>query len=119
MKDSDKTLAASILSLEEALLQPEVRQCAEKIESLLSGDFFEFGSSGCVYRYITGDTFPPVAGHTITDFRVTELAPGCVLATYSITLGQDKEAKFSLRSTIWKKIDGQWKAIFHQGTLAL
>lgn len=45
MNDSDKALAARMLSLEEALLQTEVRQCAEKIESLLSGDFFEFGSS--------------------------------------------------------------------------
>ena len=118
MKDSDKKLAACILSLEEALLQAEVRQCAEKIESLLTGDFFEFGSSGRVY-YTEGDTFPPVAGYTITDFRIAELSPQCVLATYNITLGQDKEAQRSLRSTIWKKIDGQWKVLFHQGTPAL
>ena len=119
MKDSDKALAACILSLEEALLQAEVRQCAAKIESLLSGDFFEFGSSGRVYRYTKGDTFSPCAGYTIADFHVVELSPECVLATYSITQGQGEEAKHSLRSTIWKLLGGHWKAVFHQGTLTL
>ncbi len=119
MLDSDKTLAACILSLEDALLQAEVRQCAAKIESLLSGDFFEFGSSGSVYRYTKGDAFAPVDGYQITGFSVAELSPECVLATYSITLSQGERAKRSLRSTIWRKSEGQWKAVFHQGTPVL
>lgn len=116
MIDSDKALAACILSLEEALLQAEVRQCAEKIESLLSGDFFEFGSPGRVYRYSKGDTFPPVYGWSMDDFRVTTLTDSCVLATYRITMAAQEGEKRSLRSTIWKAFDGQWKAVFHQGT---
>ncbi len=75
MSDSNKQLTACLLSLEEALLQAKVRQCAARIESLLSGDFFEFGCSERKYRYEKGDTFVPIAGYTIADFNVAELSP--------------------------------------------
>jgi hypothetical protein len=109
-------LKGHIQSLEEALLDPAIRQSAERIESLLSGDFFEFGSSGRIYHYRKGDTFPPAPSYSIADFSVAELSAECILATYKITLGQGEEAKRSLRSTVWKQLNGQWKAVFHQGT---
>ena len=116
MTGSPNTLAAHILSREEALLDPAMRQSPERIESLVSGDFFEFGSSGRIYRYHRGDTFPPVTGYTITDFSVTELSPGCVLAAYQIRLDTGQGVKTSLRSTLWRHTEDGWKAVFHQGT---
>jgi len=105
-----------IRALEEALLDPAIRQSAEQIESLLSGDFFEFGSSGRIYHFNKGDTFPLVYGYEITDFAVTELDPDCALATYKIGLDTIDGVRSLLRSTIWRRFDDQWKAVFHQGT---
>jgi hypothetical protein len=109
-------LSARIRTLEEALLDPAIRQSAERIVSLLSGDFFEFGSSGHIYRYRQGDTFPPINGYEMTEFSITEMSPDCALATYRIVLNPGEGAKSSLRSTVWKLIGDQWKAVFHQST---
>jgi hypothetical protein len=50
--DMEKSLLEKqIFDLECLLLQPFVRRSAEKIAELLAEDFFEFCSSGKVYRY--------------------------------------------------------------------
>jgi hypothetical protein len=50
--------------------------------------------------------------------RTSVLAPGVVLATYRLAWSEGgyEAPKQSLRSSIWKLIEGRWQMVFHQGT---
>ena len=117
-------LKDNILELETKLLKSEVRKCADAIEELLTDDFTEFCSSGKVYNYKKGDIFQNENDNSedfgmIIDFNISKLSESCILATYKLIksneLNEDK--KYSIRSSIWKYIDGNWKMFFHQGTI--
>jgi hypothetical protein len=109
----DEALGRHILDLELLLLDPKVRQSAQKISELLTDDFTEFTSSGKIYRYHRGDIFVAPAQGEIKDFSVRVLSPGCVLATYRFVRS---DGSVSLRSSVWQRASGQWKMTFHQGT---
>ncbi len=112
-----------IYSLEEKLLESDTRRSAEKIAELLSEDFFEFCSSGNIWYYNVNDIIDSNVNENtikweIKDFKVKLLADGLVLATYKVIKNDKKiaEKKYSLRSSIWKYLNGKWKMVFHQGT---
>lgn len=112
-----------ILKLENDLLNPEIRKSVEKTSELLSDGFTEFCSSGNIYRYIQvqaveeGTNLQELDGE-ITDFEINQLSEDCVLATYKLIKHNElnENKKYSLRSSIWKCFEGNWKMIFHQGT---
>jgi hypothetical protein len=115
MRDDRPKSAQLIRSLEEQLLRPEVRTSAERLAALLADDFTEIGSSGRVYdkqqiidqlQYEERQEPQP----TLRDFFARWLAADLVLVTYSIVESQ------TIRSSIWKLIDGRWQIVFHQGT---
>lgn len=113
-----------ILQLETDLLKSEVRKCAEKINNILANDFIEFTSSGVEYHYKNGDVFQELNDMNqlyweISDFNIKELCEDCILAMYKVIKHNElnENKKYTLRSSIWKCIDGKWKMIFHQGTL--
>lgn len=109
-----------ILKLEKELLKPEIRKSPEKLRELLSEDFIEYCSSGAVYKYNINDTFfEENVSFELKDFNSRELSKDCVLATYTIDKIYHKNnvIKRSIRSSIWKLYDGNWKMLFHQGTL--
>jgi hypothetical protein len=111
-------LAAQIRELEERLLEPEVRASAEELALLLADDFLEFGSSGRTWgKQQVLDALPRQRGvrFSIRDFQVRSLAPGVALATYRAALLNNGTA-YSLRSSIWRLEDDQWRMTFHQGT---
>ena len=84
--------------------------------NLLSDNFFEFGSSGKVL-YKDEDISEATLGivkMTMSDFEIHSLSEEIVLATYRIY--NELNNQHSLRSSIWKLVDGQWKMHFHQGT---
>jgi hypothetical protein len=58
----------------------------------------------------------PPAQCFLTHFKTLVLAPGVVLVTYRA--GRQHGSEASLRSSIWKRIDGRWQMLFHQGTVA-
>lgn len=110
--------------LEERLLQPEVRLSTEAVADLLADDFIEFGSSGQVFnkqQVIVGLQQESPARRSLMQFNTTVLAPGIVLTTYRAvqyrSLGESPI--YTLRSSIWKLIDGRWQMVFHQGTLTV
>ncbi len=110
-----------ILKLENKLLLSEVRGSAQRLGEILSPGFFEFGSSGTVYQFNEGDTFPGFPPHIrveIIDFCITPLAQSCVLATYTCVKHNEQSGEIgrSLRSSVWRETSGVWKIIFHQGT---
>ena len=109
----DETLRSHILQLEQSLLSLTVRQSAQRVGELLSEDFMEFCSSGKIYRYHRGDIFITPAPGEIIDFSIRLLSPDCVLAVYRLVRDGGTG---SLRSSVWQRIDGVWKMVFHQGT---
>ncbi|WP_291648375.1 DUF4440 domain-containing protein [Clostridium sp.] len=108
-----------ILEREKELLKPEVRKDKERIRELLSEDFIEFCSTGEIYKYKASDIFyEENIFFEISNFNLNQLSEDCVLATYMVLKkhGVNNDEKPSIRSSIWKCINGNWKIIFHQGT---
>jgi hypothetical protein len=114
-------VADELLALEQRLLMPDVRRSRDAVAPMLADNFAEFGSSGHVYdkegvmRALQDN---PSMSAAISDFKVTNLAPDTVLATYRVTrqaLPQAPQSQ-SLRSSIWQRIDGRWQLVFHQAT---
>ncbi len=115
---------SSLKNLEEKLLDPRIRKCPDELTLLLADEFTEIGSSGKIYTkqsVIEGmlrDT--QVSHYVIFNFKQLILAPDVVLVTYQLNRCNQniKEAVCcSLRSSIWKIVDNQWRMVFHQGTL--
>ncbi|HUW84615.1 MAG TPA: DUF4440 domain-containing protein [Phycisphaerae bacterium] len=119
--ETQSSLEEQLRVLEERLLQPEVRRSAEALGDLLADEFVEFGSSGRVFSKqdaVEGLPHAPTVRITLSDFKATLLAPGVALATYRAVKHDEPKAemKHSLRSSIWKLLDGRWQVVFHQGT---
>ncbi len=115
-------LTALIRQLEQRLLTPGVRRSAQEVAGLLADEFIEFGSSGRVFdkQQVIDSLQGEAAAHwSLTHFKTSLLAPGVVLATYRATYHSSAGAPPvpSLRSSLWKWIDGRWQMVFHQGTL--
>jgi hypothetical protein len=110
-----------LCELEERLLQSGVRESAGGVGALLAEDFVEFGVSGRVFdkrqTIANLQTEPPVR-RSLTDFKATQLAAGVFLTTYlAIRYGvSGEQPSYSLRSSIWRLIDGRFQMQFHQGT---
>jgi len=116
------SLAEQLLECEKKLLDPSLRRNPEKLASLLDDDFVEFGSSGRTYdkKQVLHQLSRQVPAQvTIEEFRVVELTPSVVLATYRARAesADGKSQKYSLRSSIWVERADGWKMVFHQGTL--
>lgn len=110
------TLKEQILQLEQKLLEPEIRTSKEELATLLADDFFEFGSSGKVLykdENINEMTLGEVRMQ-LTDFEIHPMSEEIVLTTYRIY--NELTEQHSLRSSLWKLVDGRWKMHFHQGT---
>lgn len=114
---------ADIQALEEALHRPGTRRSRTAIEALLAEDFVEFGASGAVYdRDDIIDLLVHGGGETrevsSTDFALKPISGDAVLLTYeSHEMRNDGTERTALRSSIWRRQDGRWQMLFHQGTL--
>ncbi len=107
--------------LEEHLLRPEVRKSADRTAALLADDFVEFGTSGRAFGKsdaVEGMVSESPVRWTISEFRAVMLGPGVVLVTYRAVQprGTSEPLLCSLRSSVWKIVDGRWRVVFHQGT---
>lgn len=108
-------LTEIIYQRERSLLSFSVRTSKEALNKLIADDFVEFGASGKIYnKQDVLDSLPSETARTyiIKDFKVKELGEDAALATYKIV----EDGMQSLRSSIWKKINGDFRMIFHQGT---
>ncbi|HEY3379886.1 MAG TPA: DUF4440 domain-containing protein [Armatimonadota bacterium] len=122
---SDRTFllstAADIRVLEETLLDPAVRTSSDMLHGLLGDDFVEFGASGHTFnkqQVIADLPQQPAEEFAIEDFRIRQLAPRVILATYRVRRLRNPSnlAPSSLRSSIWQYQQGHWQMTFHQGT---
>ena len=113
---SQEDVAAELLELERALMQPAVRRSATQLKALICDDFLEFGASGKTYdltsliALLAAEPDGPAAA--ITDFTGRLLSPDIALVTYRTQL----KTTARLRSSIWRREQGAWRLQFHQGT---
>ena len=119
--ETENIITEQILKLEERLLQPDVRHTPQEISELLADEFIEFGSSGRVYnKQQVIESLQNESGEQIfiKNFKTGNLAPKIMLATYIAVKKNENEGKTisSLRSSVWKLSDNQWRLVFHQGT---
>ena len=110
-----------LYQLERRLLQPGVRKSTDDIAMLLADDFVEFGSSGRIFykqQVVEGLPLATSVQMTLQDFHAKTLAPDVVLTTFRVIKHNEASSEkiYSLRSSIWKFIDGRWQMVFHQGT---
>jgi len=117
------TIDAQLRRLEEELLKPEVRRSYERLSVLLADDFVEFGSSGQVYnkkQVIAALATETPTQQALTDFESTMLSDDVALVKYRAIRGSKSSASaaHTLRSSIWRRSNGRWQMVFHQGTLA-
>jgi hypothetical protein len=116
----DAVIHDEILALELSLATEPGRSSPEYLERVVSDEFREFGASGRIYTkseavaaLLSQPSTPadkPTPAPELLDFRVQEITPGVVLATY--------RTRLSLRSSIWRREGEAWRLFFHQGTVA-
>lgn len=90
-------------------------------EKMMDQDFWELGASGNIYtkdfildvleeRY----SKPYEENWQTQDFKCQALGENVYLLTYILI---QNDTRITRRSTIWKFEDGDWKIVYHQGTV--
>ncbi|WP_425352645.1 DUF4440 domain-containing protein [Methylobacterium terrae] len=94
-----------------------------RVAALLTDDFLEFGRSGgvCgkdeVVHSLAAERDCERSELTAYGYELRILAVGVVLLTYrTIRKEEGGPDLHTLRSSVWKLIDGHWQMAFHQGT---
>jgi hypothetical protein len=109
-------LKEHLKELEKSHTSLEVRKSYEELDKILADDFFEIGSSGYMFdKKECLESGVALTEMTLHNYEIYPLASDVVLSTYFIN---DKTRKRNtLRSSIWKLIDGRWQLFFNQGTI--
>ncbi len=107
---------AEVIRRELLLLDPAVRCSPRDVLALLHPDFVELGASGRRWdaASITDTLERASDGETVEarEMVAARLADDVVLLTYEA----HRPGRVSLRSSVWVRLDGQWRVRFHQGT---
>ena len=111
-----------LYKLEEELQKSDTRKSVEKLKVLISDDLKEITSSGLITNkqdcLINLPSAPDIK-FVMTDFNYRELTPNLVQTFFRTekTVIETGKTSYSMRNSIWKKENNDWKMIFHQGTL--
>jgi hypothetical protein len=89
-------------------------------ERLMDAGYWEVGASGRRYtrQFILDllETRPPDPTELewrTRDFQCREIAADNYLLTYTLEQGK----RITRRTTLWRRVAGEWKILYHQGTL--
>ena len=112
---------ARLTALEESLWRPATRFDREHLERVLADDFDEFGRSGRHWTReasMAMDAAPFSTVLPLPGLRVRAIGADGALLTYrsETTYPGSATALISRRSSVWQRIDGEWRLRFHQGT---
>jgi hypothetical protein len=111
-----KKIEEIIIKNELKLLDRKIRNNENELTKLISKEFVEYGSSGKIYSYteaISGLLIETKEiEYKIIEMNVKKLSDKIYLLLYIMEINN---IIFN-RSSIWKKDNGEWKIIFHQGT---
>lgn len=111
------SIEEEIIYLEKRLLDPTVRKSKEELDRLLADEFIEYCTSGYVCnKHETLKKLPNSEAVEIIpkNFVVRSLADDVALVNFETF--NKATGVTSMRSSIWKFIDGAWQMFFHQGT---
>lgn len=110
-----------LMAREPIFHRPEFGATRDDIERMTAEDFCEIGASGRWYdREFVLDVLeerqqaPDQESWATSDFRCRRLAPDVFLLTYLLVQEGSRRTR---RSTLWHRADGDWKILFHQGTI--
>jgi hypothetical protein len=110
-----------LASREPIFHRPEHGVTRRDFEPMIAADFWEVGASG--RRYSREHALHVLEQRSkeqrddvweTSEFRCQQLADNLYLLTY--TLLQDR-IRLTRRSTIWRRTEGGWQVVFHQGTI--
>jgi hypothetical protein len=113
----DHDSVEQVVELELALLDHGVRRDRQRVEELLDEEFREIGASGRVWSRV--ETVAELVGEqddepvAVADMHARVLADDVVLLTYV----SERAGRRAMRSAIWRRLDGRWRLLHHQGTL--
>jgi len=119
-----REILQELRSREPIFHHPEFGTTRADFAGMTAADFWEVGASGRRYsREHVLDVLEDrhqVATHLAledaweaTDFACRELGSDTYLLTYTLTQGQRR----TRRATVWRRSGGDWKILFHQGTV--
>lgn len=111
----------TLIALEKACIQPNIRASKTALAKLLDDDFIEIPSTGLAYNKADAlsripDECSPI--FTQQDYQLTMLSDNVALLTYRATIKKvgESQVTYSMRSSIWRLKGGHWRMAFHQGT---
>jgi len=112
---------ARLTELEESLWRATTRFDRAHLDRVFADDFDEFGRSGKHWSReasiaADGEAFETVL--PLPHLRVRALGPDAALLTYrsETTYPDDDMTLIANRSSVWQRIEGEWRLRFHQGT---
>jgi hypothetical protein len=113
--------AARLTELEESLWRPSTRFDRAHLDRVYAEDFDEFGRSGKHWSReasLAADAEAFEAVLPLPHLRIRALGPDIALLTYrsETTYPEDDVTLVANRSSLWQRIDGEWRLRFHQGT---
>lgn len=89
-------------------------------EAMTTEDFWEVGASGRAYSreyvlHILEERYQRTDADEweTSDFYCRRISPDAYLLTYTLRQGE----RITRRSTLWEQTTGQWKVLYHQGTV--
>jgi hypothetical protein len=117
--------ATTLKRLEMRLQLPSVRTSRQQLDQLLADDFLEFGASGATYNkrqiiaLLVNDPQSALPRYAaLQNLKINWLADDVALLTFRSSKSSPRSTRAvrANRASIWKKIDGRWQMVFHQGT---
>lgn len=114
-----KSIEATVIRLEQELLDPAVRADPRRLDALIADDFTEVGASGRSFGKPEVLARLPVergVAFIVKDMVACVLAPNVALVTYTAVRTHDGHSTRSYRSSVWVRNAGGWQMRYHQGT---
>lgn len=115
MNGWDQTETATVLRLEAELQDSTTRSDGGRLRDILSPEFIEIGASGkrwdreSILDLLVGEAAGEIVIHNLTGRHLaTDLIQTC--------WESQSEETWARRSSLWRREDGRWRIIFHQGT---
>ena len=122
--DHDRAADLAVLADLERQLLTRTFASLESVSDLIDDGFVEFGRAGAVHTK-TETVAALIAGEEaagwaadLADLATRFLAVDIALVTYVSFRRYDdgRTDRHSLRSSVWRRRDGRWLMLFHQGT---
>ena len=119
---TDEEVLAALMAREPIFHQAEFGSSRQDFERMTARDFWEVGASGRVYtrewvleelerRRVAGEVEDRLEA---SEFVCRRLGENCWLLTYALVQGGVRRTR---RATVWEWVEGQWRIVYHQGTV--